>query len=122
MNRLFEDLGDESRSAVGAGQTNLYDNGDELVLTTELPGVKLEDLEVTVVEDSLSISADIQVEVPEGYKALRRERAPKQFASTIQLPTAVDPERAAASLTDGILTVRLAKAAETRPRRIEVTH
>lgn len=121
MNRLFEDFGDEPRSTGGVGRANLYDAGDELVLTAELPGAKLEDIEVTVIEDNLSISAEIAVEIPEGYRALRQERASEHVSSTIQLPSTVDPERAAASLTDGILTVRLAKAAEAKPRRIEVT-
>jgi HSP20 family protein len=58
---------------------------------------------------------------PEGYKPHRQERAGFQATRSFALPCRVDPERVKATLVDGVLTVRLAKAAEAQPRRVSIT-
>ena len=57
---------------------------------------------------------------PEGYRPHRQERQAYQATRSFALPCRVDPERVRAELKDGVLTVRLAKAAESQPRRVQI--
>ena len=58
---------------------------------------------------------------PEGSKPHRQERAAFQATRSFALPCRVDPEKVAAELKNGVLTVRLAKAVENQPRRVAIT-
>ena len=90
------------------------------VLTLEVPGLSLEDLELSVLGRSVTLRAERDVQVPEGYRARHRERRSWRLARTFTLPSAVDAQAAEASLDAGVLTVRVPKAAEARPHRITV--
>ena len=99
---------------------DLFDAGTELVLRAELPGVADDELELTLNQEVLTLAGHRKVEVPEGYRAHRRERADLRFSRSFTLPSKVDPERVVAESKGGVLTVRLAKAAEAQPRQIAV--
>ncbi len=87
----------------------------------ELPGVKKEDLNVTIDEGRLHIEGRREEEErDEGTNYLRVERSSGSFARTLQLPPTVDEEGAEANFKDGVLTVRLPKTAESQGRKIEV--
>jgi HSP20 family protein len=96
------------------------DAGDDLEVSAEVPGFKPEDLHVSYEGGSLVIRGERQDEVPEGYSIHRKERTTVRFARAFTLPTRVDPDKIEASLRDGILELRLPKAAEERPRTISV--
>lgn len=98
----------------------LYDNEEELVLQVLLPGVKKQDIELSLHDNVLSLKATRTVSVPEGFEAQRRQRGERTVQRTVTLPLAVDAERTRADLSDGVLLVRMAKAEEARPRRIAV--
>ncbi len=107
--------------ASGRGWADLHVSEDELLLTADLPGVREEDLEITLHQDVLTLSAKRAVEVPEGQRVILRERRPFEVTRRFDLPAPVDPERVTAKLRDGVLTVVLAKADSARPRTIAVT-
>jgi HSP20 family protein len=69
----------------------------------------------------VTVKAGRKVEAPEGYTAHRRERQSFSFTQSYELPTRVDPEKAQASLKQGVLTLSLPKVAEVQPKKVTVT-
>lgn len=101
---------------------DLIDNGPELVLKTSLPGVRPEDVVVTVLGDTLTIKAPIpEDEEVRGATYLRRERKATAYLRSLTLPVAVQPDRAEARFKNGVLTLTLPKTESVRPRTIKVT-
>ncbi len=98
----------------------LRDEGAELVLTAEIPGVSAKDLQITADESSLTVSGERHTEKPEGYSVRKEERPMTKFSRSFEFPCTVDLEKATASLKDGVLTVQVAKAVEAQPRQIPV--
>jgi len=101
---------------------NLYETTDGFVLTAELPGMKLEDIQLAVHGNRLSIRGERKISYPtdERTSLHRRERQAGQFRRAFELPVAVDSEKVEASYRNGVLLVKLPKSAAHRPRRIEV--
>lgn len=99
---------------------DLVDEGDAYGLTVELPGVAESDLEVRFHEDVLSVRAVRKTATPEGYHRRMTERGSYEFQRSYQVPGRIDPDRISADLKQGVLTVRLVKAAEVQPLRIPV--
>jgi HSP20 family protein len=99
---------------------NVYDAGASLVLKADVPGLSEKDVEVSLNEGGLALSGERRVAPPEGYSAHRQERSHVKFSRTLHLPCKVNPEQTTASVKDGVLTIRLAKAAEAQPRQITV--
>jgi len=94
---------------------------DTLVLTAEIPGIQLSDLDLSVTGDTLTIKGERRPDetVPEADYH-RRERLTGHFARSVTLPERVDPERISAAYIDGVLCVTMPKAAEARTRTIQV--
>lgn len=101
-------------------RTNLYDSGSELVLLAAVPGLSDKDIAVNATGDVLTISGERKVGAPEGYSVHRQERGSVAFSRSFTLPCKVDIEKASANVRDGMLTIRMPKAAEARPRQITV--
>jgi len=128
MDRLFDSmLSTQPRGAVPAfnGQwtfppMNIWEDAENLYAEAELPGLKMEDIEVLVTDDELTIRGSRSVDLPEGARALRRERAVGTFERTCTLPAPINTEQVSAQLTNGVLSITLPKAAEAKPRRIAV--
>ena len=99
---------------------NLYDEGSNLVLKADVPGLSEKDVQVTLNESGLSISGERKVVPPEGYSAHRQERPSFTFSRSLTLPCKVNPEQTQALVKNGVLTVTLAKAPEAQPRQIAV--
>ena len=93
---------------------------DSFTLRAELPGLKPEQLELSLGEDWLEIRAKREVEVPEGYAALRRERGAYALERRINLPKRVDADAVVAKLSQGSLSVTLPKRASAQPRQIAI--
>lgn len=98
----------------------LRDAGDALLFEADLPGASLEDVKVTLAGDVLTIAAERKVQVPSGYSVHRRERQAERLVRSWVLPVKVDADKTEATLVDGVLSVRLAKAPEVAPRQIAV--
>ncbi|MCU0691681.1 MAG: Hsp20/alpha crystallin family protein [Polyangiaceae bacterium] len=122
MDRRFEDVGVGRSQELSAGfpRTNLYDAGSELVIRAEVPGLSEKDIQVSVNQNVLTMTGDRKPDVPEGYAVHRQERAPVRFTRSFSFPCDVDAEKAKATVRDGVLTIRIAKAAQAQPRQIAV--
>ena len=99
---------------------NVWEAEKYLYVEAEIPGVKMDDIDVSVLGDELTIKGERKNETDDGVSFHRRERRMGAFSRTIQLPTAVDAQGVQATLRDGVLTVTLSKAASVLPRRITV--
>ena len=115
---------DEPEATWGRGnafpRVNFHDAGSFLLLTAEVPGVAVKDLDLTVNQDVLTMKGERRPDAPEGYSVHRQERLPVRFARSFTLPCKVDLEKTTADVKDGILTLVLPKAAEAQPRQIAV--
>jgi len=99
---------------------DLYQNSDNVVAVLELPGMRKEDLEISLHDGTLTISGERKSSSSNGEKAERTERYVGTFRRTITLPARVDANKVSATYRDGILTVTLPKAEEAKPKRIDV--
>jgi HSP20 family protein len=128
MNRLFtRTIGDQPVAKAAAEATwsppvDVFDTPDAIVLKAELPGLKVEDVDVELDEHVLTISGERRFEEKaDDGRAYRLERAYGRFARTMTLPQNVKADEIAATITDGVLEVRVPKADEIRPRKIAVS-
>lgn len=99
---------------------DLYQNNDNVVARVELPGMRKEDIEISLHDGMLTINGERKSETSEGEKAERTERYVGKFRRSIALPTQVDANKVAANYRDGILTITLPKAEEAKPKQIKV--
>jgi HSP20 family protein len=99
---------------------NIFSGQDgEFVFRAEVPGIPPDQLDVGLEHRRLTISGERKP--PEGSGAHhRRERRFGRFSRTIQLPEELDPGKATAECHDGVLTLRVARREETKPRKISV--
>lgn len=124
MDRLFDFTFPSRDTGLFSGWSpalDLYDNKDAFVVSVELPGMKKEEIDLSLQEGVLTISGERrhEKENKEG-QTFRSERYFGKFQRSVNLPTMVDANKVKASYKDGILTVHLPKAEEAKPRQIEV--
>ncbi|MEZ4601372.1 MAG: Hsp20/alpha crystallin family protein [Syntrophotaleaceae bacterium] len=103
-----------------APRINLVDVGDTFKVSALLPGVAVDDLEMTVQTNTLTLSGERKEEVVEGATWHRKERGGGKFLRTIELPVDIDTDKVTAEYREGILHITLPKAEAAKPRRIEV--
>jgi len=123
INRLFDvpDGGRESEFFGWAPALDLYENKDSLVVKAELPGMKKEDIEISLHDGSLIISGERKGESEgEEGETSRSERFFGRFQRALELPKPVDPNQVKACYKDGVLTVTLPKTEESKPKQITV--
>jgi HSP20 family protein len=101
-------------------RTNMFDKGDHLELTAEIPGVAKSDLTIKIQGNYLEISGTRNASVPEGYSVHRRERGTTSFTRSFSLPSDIDAGKVTATLSDGILLLKLPKAEAAKPRQITI--
>ncbi|MEN6451943.1 MAG: Hsp20/alpha crystallin family protein [Thermoguttaceae bacterium] len=99
---------------------NVWEREDALVVEMEIPGVKNDQLDLSVTGDELSIRIQRQEEAEEGVTFHRRERPVGNLNRVIHLPCDVDADRVEAQIRDGVLTITLPKAESAKPRKINV--
>jgi HSP20 family protein len=99
---------------------NVYETEDGYVLSAELPGLAREDLDVAVEGPRVTLRGERRIEHPRGASLHRRERQAGTFRRTLELPAALDPEKAQAVYRHGVLLLRLPKAPSAQARRIAV--
>lgn len=127
MDRLFEDSfvrPSRSTTAFGEGAAlpiDMYQTDDSFVIKASMPGLKPEDVEVTITGDTLTIKGETRVEEEvEEENYFRQEISYGAFTRSIQLPSALQPDKAEATFDNGILTLTIPKAEETRPKQIKI--
>ena len=100
---------------------DLYQNNDNVVAVVELPGMRGEDIEISLHDGTLTISGERKRETSGGEKSEGTERYAGKFRRSITLPTHVDANKVNATYRDGILKVTLPKAEEAKPKQIPVS-
>ena len=124
INRLFESPLENGNSDVfntWAPALDLYEDNDQLIVRAELPGMKKEDIDISLNENVLTVSGERKNEKKyEHGKTSREERFFGRFTRSLALPMQVDGNRVKAGYKDGLLTVTLPKAEEAKPRQIQI--
>ncbi len=127
MNSLFElpvvaNFGRQTQLFSGwTPALDLYQNADNVIAVVELPGMRKEDIGISLHDGTLTIAGERQATAGEGENAERTERFTGKFRRSVTLPTRVDSGKVAAAYKDGILTVTLPKAEEAKPKKIAVS-
>jgi len=100
---------------------DVYENKEDLVVRAELPGMKKEEINISLHENTVTISGERKNEKRyEGSETSREERFYGRFTRSFQLPKTVDASKVKANYKDGVLTVTLPKAEEAKPRQIQI--
>ena len=99
---------------------DLYQNHDHIVAVVELPGMRKEDIEISLHDGTLTIAGERKGESSNGEQSERSERFIGKFRRSISLPTRVDSAKVNATYKDGILTITLPKAEDAKPKQIQV--
>lgn len=124
MDRLFQNAYGVERVPWRVGVyplVNISQDQDHIYVRAELPGVKAEDLEITLQDNSLIIRGERKIPTEEKQVNYhRRERESGFFRRIVALPAGLRPEKVEATSKDGILSIKLAKPEEVKPRKIEV--
>lgn len=124
MERLFGRLAPGGEQRIGGGvypPVNVYNGPDELLVQAEVPGVRREDLELSITGETLVIRGEKKPSVEEEkVRYERRERGTGEFSRTIVLPDRVDADRVEAELSAGVLQIRLPKSESARPKQVRV--
>ncbi len=126
MDRLFEESFVRPRRewvapAEATLALDMYETEDSVVVKSAVPGIKPDDIDITISGNILSISGETKVEEEvkeEDY--IRRERRYGSFSRTVTLPEALEPDKAEASFEDGVLTLNIPKAPEAKPKVIKI--
>ena len=96
-----------------------YANEDAIVLTADVPGLKPEELEVTLEGDTLTIRGELKNR-DEQHNYVLRERPTGRFERTLTINTPIDASKVEATFADGVLTLTLPKAEAVKPKQIKV--
>ena len=132
LNRLFEAFDTVFDSPLGLARTapfaggwlpaiDLYESKDNVTVKAELPGLRKEDISISLQDGLLSLSGERKVEEKyEDAEVSRAERVVGRFHRTISLPSKVNADAIKATYTDGVLTVVLPKAEDSKPKQIKI--
>jgi len=97
---------------------NIREEDDAYVLSSLVPGLKAEDLNIQILDDVVRIEGEYQADENE---YLLRELPSGSFTRTLRLPAAIEAESVEAKISEGVLTLKLPKAESARPKKIQVT-
>lgn len=112
--------GDDSYGS-WAPAVDIFERGDDLLIRAEIPGVEKDDIDINVENNTLSIRGQRRREKEcDEDRTYRTERVFGSFVRTFSLPRTVDSSRISASYRNGVLELRLPKAEEAKPKRIEI--
>ena len=127
MNQLLEESmvrspsGPEEREGLIPVRVDMYETDEGIVVKSDLPGMKPEDVDISIQENTLTIRGEFEAEEERERQNVHiRERRYGVFQRSIPLPKAVDAEKAAAEFEDGVLHVMLPTVEAEKPKRISV--
>lgn len=125
MDRLFEESFENPRTwQFGEGQlvpVDVFTTADDVVVDAILPGVKPQEVEITVEGNTLTIAGDTSSMIPAREGLLLQEIRRGRFTRTLTLPAGLEADKATATFEDGILTLRIPKAEQVKPRQIKIS-
>lgn len=121
LNRLL--LSGESFASQEFPPINVWTSEDEAIVRAELPGIEPADIDISLVNDTLTIKGCRNKEAEkEGETCHRQERGYGQFARSLQLPFRVESDKVEARFADGVLEISLPRAESDKARKISVKH
>ena len=100
--------------------TDIYEEKDQLVMKTELPGISKEDVNITLQGDRLTIKAEKKEAAVDDADCYARERQYGQYFRSVTLPFPVKEDKISATFENGVLELRLSKAEESKAKKIEI--
>jgi HSP20 family protein len=100
--------------------TDIFENEDALTVVMEMPGVEKKDLDVHVEHDVLRVEGRIDFSKYEGLEPLYAEYNVGHYARSFTLSNTINTQRIDATLENGVLTLKLPKVEDARPRRIPI--
>lgn len=119
--RQFFSDADTSLSGAFSPALDVEENDDEFTLHVEVPGVKPDDVEVSIEENVLTVAGAREFYNEKSADGFRRiERRFGRFHRAVRLPDKVDPDRVGATYKDGLLTITVPKAESAKPRRVAI--
>jgi len=125
MDQLFEESFVKPGTwQFGEGQlvpVDVYQSADEITVEAILPGVKPEEVDITMEGNVLTIVGDTTSSIPPREGILLTEIRRGRFVRTLNLPEGLEPDKAVATFEDGILTLRIPKAEVVKPRQIKIS-
>jgi HSP20 family protein len=131
VNRLFDSFFGRGPQMAGPPMTgqerawapvmDMYETKDELVITAELPGVNEKDVQLSITGDVLTLRGErASASETSQHAQYRSERWYGRFERSVALPIPVQADQVKASYRDGVLTVKLPKAEEIKPKQIKI--
>lgn len=102
-------------------QYDVTEQDDSFEVTVSVPGVNKEGVDISVHEDTLTVTASRHTVTPESWRPLRRELPEGDYRLSLRLNVRINEDKIAAQVVDGLLTLTLPKADEVKPRRIKVS-
>jgi HSP20 family protein len=130
LNSIFHDFArpaeaESGTESLAAGNfvpaVDVYEDAQKLVLKLEVPGIRREDLQILVEGRTLTVKGQRSFAAEEKEENFHRiERRYGSFVRSFTLPSTVDTDSVAATSTDGVLSISLARRAEAKPKQIEV--
>jgi HSP20 family protein len=125
VNRVFGDLYGRSGSEDLAGRwtpaVDIYESAEALVLKAELPDMKREDIQITVENGLLTLSGERKIDSEVRQEQFHRvERSYGAFSRSFTLPSTVDGAKASADYKNGVLTIRLPRREDAKPKQIDI--
>ena len=118
--RMQQEMNSECENQVGF-PIDIMENEEAYVLSALVPGIEAEDLNIEIKQDSISISGEFQHGREEEENYLLVERPSGSFHRKFKFNAPLDAGKAEASLKNGILTLRVPKSEEARPKTIKVS-
>jgi HSP20 family protein len=125
--RLFEDavtrlMTEPRASRPWSPSVDILETEDALTVRADLPGVKIEDIDIRVENQTLTISGSRKFEKDESVKGYHRiERSYGEFVRSFAVPSTVDTDKVAADYKNGVLTVTMPRKESAKPRQVKVT-
>ncbi len=121
MGRSLRQMDDETAACAWKPAVNILEREEGIVITADLPGLKAEDVEVTVEKSVLTLKGErVLEEAAEGETYHRVERSYGSFERSFSIPESVDAKKIEARFVNGEMTVTLPKSAESKPRSVKV--
>lgn len=119
LNRLFYEEGKDPKTEFPA--INVWTSPDGAVVRTEIAGIDPEKIDITIVNDTLTVRGSRTEEAAkECHSCHRKERNFGQFVRSLQMPFVINADQVKAKFTDGVLKINLPRAEADKPRRINV--
>jgi HSP20 family protein len=124
MNRLFNTVrtrDSEGSDMVWGPSVDISESEDEIVVVAEVPGMKKEDIHITIQDNVLTLKGEKKREIEEKEENYHRlERSFGSFERSFSLPSIIQAGQVKAGYKDGVLTITLPKAEEAKPKQIDI--